>query len=200
MLISFQEYNLNTMSTKLIGPAFLAAASAPEGLWRGLVQEAARRDLVTARRTLLVVFLWQESYLPQETLVARVRYRLGPDCFGSNSALTFRRDMQAVKAILAASGFVLSYSRRAERPGYTIEGRPDLAPEIIQAIRGAAQEVDPRQIEAWNRLTAGQRLALSTRLSDDMLGMAVHRLMQERPELDRRAAQREVLHRYYQLA
>ncbi len=187
------------MPKSALSPVYLSVANLPEGLLRSALQETAARDFVTARRTVLLICLWQESYLTQSTLMTCVRYRLGIDCFGAASALTFRRDMQAVKATLAASGFELKYSRRPDRPGYYIQGRPDLAPEIQQAIRGAAQEVDSRQIEAWGKLSVAKRVALATRLADDMLSMAVHRLMQARPELDRRAAQREVLQRYYQL-
>jgi hypothetical protein len=107
--------------------------------------------------------------------------------------------MQAVKVTLATSGYRLQYSRQPDRGGYYIVGRPDLAPEIIQAIRGAVQEVDLRQIEAWRQLTVGQRVSLATRLSNELLSMAINRLRQERPTLDRRAAQREVLQRYYEL-
>lgn len=187
------------MSGSAVSPMCLAFANLPEGIWSALTQEASRRDLVTARRMLLIVMLWQESYLLQATLVQRVRYRLGPAAFGANSSLTFRRDMRAVKATLAASGYRLQYSRQPDRGGYYIVGRPDLAPEIIRAIRGAVQEVDLRPIEACTQLTVGQRVSQATRLSHELLSMAIDRVRQERPTLGRRAAQREVLQRYYEL-
>ncbi len=187
------------MKMKPVSQIFLLSANMPEAVWLALAHEATGRDLTTARRTLLLTQLWQENYQRQAGLVACVRYRLGLGCFGANSELTFRRDMQAVKAILAAAGYGLKYSRRPAKPGYYIPGRPDLAPETLQAIRGAVQEVDLRQIEIWRQMTPAQRVRLAMRLSADMLSMAVQRLMQERPALDRRAARREVLHRYYQL-
>lgn len=185
------------MSQKSLSLVTLASANLPPDLWRAIAYEATQRDLVTARRTLLLTLLWQENYQVQSILITRVRYQLGLDCFGANSALTFRRDMQAVKAILAAGGFEFRYSRRADRPGYYIPGRPDLAPEVQQAIRGAAEEVDPRQIEIWHRLTVGQRVQMATRLSDSVRSIAVQRLQQQQPGLDRLAAQRQVLRRYY---
>jgi hypothetical protein len=175
----------------------LRAANLPPDVWQALSLEAAGRDLVTARRTLLLALLWQQNYQIQSALIARIRYRLGLGSFGTNSALTFRRDMQAVKASLAAAGFELKFSRRAERPGYYIAGRPDLAPETVAAIRHALQEVDPRQVNIWRRLTAAQRVTLVTRSSNSVRTIAVQRLQQARPELDHSAARREVLRRYY---
>ncbi len=130
--------------------------------------------------------------------MTRAQRRLGRKCFGDSGALTFRRDMQTVKAILASQGHTLKYSRRPERPGYFIVGRPRLASETRKAIRGAAREVDPRQIEAFGRMTPSRRVEVATRLSDDLLRLAVGRLLLESRGLDRSAAQREVLHRYYQ--
>jgi hypothetical protein len=146
-----------------------------------------------------LTLIWQENYQDQATLVTRVRYQLGLDCFGANSALTFRRDMQAVKAILADGGFELKYSRRPERRGYYIPGRPDLAPEIATAIQHAIEEVDTRQIEIWRHMTVAQRVRMATGMSDSLRSIAVHRLRQAHPALDRLSAQREVLQRYYRL-
>ena len=107
--------------------------------------------------------------------------------------------MQAVKLILAASGQSLRYSRKTHRGGYYIEGSPELAPEVTRAIHGAALELDPHQMAVWARLAPGQRLRLATRLTDDLLAIAVGRRQQERPQLTRLEAQREVLHRAYRL-
>ena len=107
--------------------------------------------------------------------------------------------MQAVKLILAASGQSLRYSRKTQSGGYYIEGSPELAPQVTRAIHGAAQELDPRQIAVFGRLTPSQRLRLAARLTADLLTIAVGRLQQERPKLTRLEAQREVLHRAYQL-
>ena len=106
--------------------------------------------------------------------------------------------MQAVKLILAASGQSLRYSRKTQSGGYYIEGSPELAPQVTRAIHGDAQ-LDPRQIAVFGRLTPSQRLRLAARLTADLLTIAVGRLQQERPKLTRLEAQREVLHRAYQL-
>ena len=180
------------------GQAGAATDGLPPGLWRAALAEAATRDMVTARRLVLLALLWQEGYQTQASLLARAERRLGRECFGRSRALTFRRDMQAVKAILAAQGHTLRYSRQSARPGYLIAGRPDLTAEVRRAIRGAVEDVDPRQIEAFDRMTPGRRVQVAVRLSDDLLRTAAGQLMREQPGLGRPAARREVLHRYYQ--
>jgi hypothetical protein len=163
------------------------------------LDESFQRDPVTARRLTLLSLLWRESHQTQASLIPRTEARLGRGCFGQAAALAFRRDMQAVKLILAAGGQSLRYSRKAGRAGYHIEGRPELAPEVTRAIHGAAEELDPRQIAVFARLAPGQRLRLAVGLTDDLMTIAVRRLQQLRPELTRLQAQQEVLYRAYQL-
>jgi hypothetical protein len=170
-----------------------------EAVIRGALDEASQRDPVTARRLTLLILLSRENYQRQASLISRTEARLGRGCFGKAAALAFRRDMQAVKLILAASGQSLRYSRNTQSGGYYIEGLPELAPEVTRAIHGAAQELDPHQIAVFARLAPAQRLRLAARLTADLLAIAVGRLQQEQPELTRLEAQREVLYRAYQL-
>jgi len=169
----------------------------PEAVIQSALDESFQRDPVTARRLTRLTLLWGENYQMQASLISRTEARLGQGCFGKASALAFRRDMQAVKLILAAGGQSLRYSRKAESPGYYIEGRPELAPEVMRPIHGAAQELDPRQIGVFARLAPSQRLRLAARLTDDLMTMAVRQLQQQRPELTRLQAQQEVLQRAY---
>ena len=187
------------MSTSSAELALPAMRHLPEAVIRSALAEACQRDFITARRLTLLNLLWRESYQIQAGLITRTEARLGRGCFGQGAALAFRRDMQAVKRILAAGGHRLRYSRRPARAGYYIEGHSELAPEVTRAIHGAAAELDPRQITGFAQLTAGQRLGLATRLTADLLTMAVRQRQRERPELTSSAAQQEVLHRAYQL-
>jgi len=171
----------------------------PGAVIQSALDESFQRDPVTARRLTLLTLLWRESHQTQASLISRTEARLGRGCFGQAAALAFRRDMQAVRAILAAGGQFLFYSRKAGRGGYYIDGRPELAPEVTRAIHGAAEELDPRQIATFARLSPGQRLRLAMRLTEDLTATAVRRLQRERPELNRLEAQQEVLHRAYQL-
>jgi hypothetical protein len=107
--------------------------------------------------------------------------------------------MQVVKTILAQAGFRLKYSRRSKQAGYFVEGRPALSPELALAIAGAADEIDPHQIQQWARLTIRARLNLANTLSAEVLALAVRAERRLHPELAPEAARREVLHRYYRL-
>ena len=189
----------NGVSVRPIWRAMPTMRHLPGAVIQAALEESCQRDPVTARRLTLLNLLLRESHQRQASLISRTEARLGRGCFGQAAALAFRRDMQAVKLILAAGGQTLRYGRKAESAGYYIEGRPELAPEITRAIHGAAQELDPHQIAVFAHLAPGQRLRLAVRLTADLLAIAVHRLQQERPELTRLAAQREVLHRAYQL-
>jgi hypothetical protein len=164
------------------------------------VREATQHDRALARRMALVTLLWEESGLDRVGLVAQVESRLGKGCFGRQPALTFRRDMQVAKTILARGGFHLTYSRRPKQAGYFIEGRPVLSSEQARAIAGAAAEIDPHQIEQLARLTPKARLMLANGLSAEVLALAVRAERRLHPDLALEAARKEVLHRYYQLA
>jgi hypothetical protein len=170
-----------------------------DDLVRGVLDETAAHDPVIARRLTLLALIWQETYQTQASLVARTESRLGRGCFGQNKSLAFRRDMQTIKAILAREGFSLRYSRQRKDGGYYIVGRPILDHETLKAIRGAADEVDPHQIAIFSRMTPAQRLRLAARLTNDLLAIATRQYQKEHPGLSQLDAQREVLHRTYQL-
>ena len=164
-----------------------------------LLRDDLARDIVTARRAVLLSLVWQESFLSRAGLMARTQARLGRGCFGKAAEATFRRDMRALKAVLDTCGFRLKFSRRSGRGGYYIPGRPELAPELAEAIRAAISNVDPLLIEMAGRLTPADRVQQAGRLSDGLRRMAVRRLMAEQPGLALREAQQEVMHRYYRL-
>ncbi|RMD65485.1 hypothetical protein D6833_02900, partial [Candidatus Parcubacteria bacterium] len=66
----------------------------PPPIGQALLHDAARRDLVTARRKALCEILWRERYLTREGLIARVEALLGKNCFGRSAwEDTFYRDM-----------------------------------------------------------------------------------------------------------
>lgn len=171
----------------------------PSELGLALLKEAAARNPVTARRTALLSIVWQEGYFTSVGLMARTEAILGPGCFGKAAAAAFRRDMRALKRVLAAAGHELKFSRRVGHGGYYVAGRPELAPELAISIKAAVSDVDAHQIEIASRLTPADRVRQAARLSDGLRNMAVRRLMVERPDLTPQDAQREVLHRYYQL-
>ena len=164
-----------------------------------LLRDDLTRDIVTARRAVLLSLVWQESFLSKAGLMARTQALLGRACFGKAAEATFRRDMHALKAVLDSCGFGLKFSRRSGRGGYYIPGRPELAPELAEAIRAAMSDVDPLQIEMASQLTPVDRVQQAGRLSDGLRRMALRRLMAEQPGLTLRKAQQEVMHRYYQL-
>ncbi len=148
---------------------------------------------------MLLSLVWRESFLSKAGLMARTEALLGRGCFGKAAEATFRRDMHALKAILDSCGFGLKFSRRSGRGGYYIPGRPELAPELAEAIRAAISDVDPFQIEMATQLTPADRVQQAGRLSDGLRRMALRRLMAEQPGLTLRKAHQEVMHRYYQL-
>ena len=95
----------------------------PVDLRLGLLQEAQERDLVTARRAALLGLIWHESFLSATGLMARTEAVVGRGCFGKAAAATLKRDLRALKSVLASNGFALRFSRRAGRRGYFIPGR-----------------------------------------------------------------------------
>lgn len=132
-------------------PMFLPAQQA-------LLEDAAQRDLVTARRKLLVEFLSRERYLSREGLMARVEIVLGKDCFGDTSWQdVFYRDMRVVKKAFRAAGLALAYSRSIERPGYYLKGEDRLEQQVARQIEGAVLEVDPKQAAITRRLSPAER-------------------------------------------
>ena len=188
-----------TMTTIAYAGKSISENSVPAEVRLALLRDDLTRDIVTARRAVLLSLVWQESFLSKAGLMARTQALLGRGCFGKAAEATFRRDMRALKAGLASCGFGLKFSRRSGRGGYYIPGRPELAPELAEAIRAAMSDVDPLQIEMASQLTPADRVQQAGRLSDGLRRMALRRLMAEQPGLTLRKAQQEVMHRYYQL-
>ncbi len=174
----------------------------PESLLAAALGKLAEQDPVLQRRVTLMALLWEPGQQTQAGLVARAKARLGQGCFGRQPGLAFRRDMQFVKAALARSGYGLKYSRRAQHPGYVLQGQTaepgPHAAAIARDIVGAARELDPAQIAIWARLTPAARMRLANTLTRDVLSLAVTAQRQTRPEQSKAEAQQEVLHRYYQ--
>jgi hypothetical protein len=173
--------------------------SLPIDLRLGLLEDAIQRDIVTARRSMLLRLVWQESFLSGAGLIARTEAIVGRGCFGRAATSTFRRDIRALKALLKRAGFNLRFSRQAGRGGYYVVGRPELAPELARMIQAGMQDVDPKQIALAARLTPADRLQQAGQLSDGLRRMAVRRLQGEQPDLGLKEAYREVSHRYDQL-
>jgi hypothetical protein len=131
--------------------AFLPARQA-------LLEDAALRDVVTARRKLLVEILSRERYLTRSGLMDRVEMVLGRGCFGDASwEDVFYRDMKVVKASFKAAGFDLAYSRSKARSGYYLKGEEELGQRVTRQIRGAVAEVDSKQVDVTRKLTPAER-------------------------------------------
>jgi hypothetical protein len=125
---------------------------------QALLEDAAQRDLVTARRKLLVEFLTRERYLTRFGLIDRVEMVLGRGCFGDTSwEDVFYRDMRAVKVSFRAAGFDLAYSRNKKRQGYYLKGEGELGQSVARQIRGAVAEVDPKQVAVTRKLKPAER-------------------------------------------
>jgi hypothetical protein len=130
----------------------------PEITQRYLLQDAEKRDSVTARRSHLVRFLLRERYLTRESLMFRVESLMGSASFGDKSWKdNFYRDMRVVKAALKQAGFDLKYSRTGGRPGYYIAGEASLHPDVKKKIAGALGEIDQEQIEIYQRISPAQK-------------------------------------------
>lgn len=130
-----------------------------EHIYQVLLEDAASRDPVTARRKLMVDILSRERFLDRSALIARVEMVLGQGCFG-NSAWedVFYRDMRVVKKAFRAVEIELAYSRTKGKAGYYLRGKGEFSPKMVQQIRGAAAEVDPRQIEITRTLAPPERI------------------------------------------
>lgn len=132
-----------------------------------LLQDARKRDLVTARRALLLEFIWRERYLTREGLLWRVEALLGRGCFGASAwEDVFYRDIREVRRALKAAGYELRYSRRLEQPGYYLAGEPALCSEIATALRSCAADIDPEQIRIFRNMSVAERFQLGFSVSE----------------------------------
>jgi hypothetical protein len=130
----------------------------PETTQRYLLQDAEKRDTVTARRSHLARLLLRERYLTRESLMFRVEALMGFASFGKKSWKdNFYRDMCVVKAALKQTGFDLKYSRTGDHLGYYIAGEGHLHPDIKKEIAGALGEIDQEQIEIYRRISTAQK-------------------------------------------
>ena len=165
-----------------------------------ILEDAIQRDLTTARRAVLLEILWHERYLTRAQLMTRVGLRLGKDCFGVSAwEDTFYRDMHVVKQAFKAASYKLVYRRNKPQTGYYLEGQPALSPELQQILRSSAAEVDPRQIEIYQRLAAADRFRQGCSISDTARNVVAFRIRQENPKLSLAEANRVALQRAYRL-
>ena len=164
-----------------------------------ILQDAIQRDLPTARRAALLEILWHERYLTRAQLMARVGLQLGKHCFGTSAwEDTFYRDMHVVKQAFKAAGFTLSYQRTKPQTGYYLEGEPALSAELQQILHSSVAEVDPRQIEIYQKLTPADRFRQGRSISDTARKVVAFRIREENPKLSIVQANRIALQRAYQ--
>jgi hypothetical protein len=124
-----------------------------------ILNDAASRDTVTARRKRLVEILWHERYLTRAGLVARVEAELGKGCFGESAWKdVFYRDMRVVKKAFQAAGYQLIYSRSREKSGYYLREQDRVSSTLRKIIHGAVAEVDPAQVAITRQLEPGERV------------------------------------------
>lgn len=163
-----------------------------------ILHDAMQRDITTARRVTLFKILWNERYLTRAQLIVRTEYRLGRNCFGTSAwEDTFYRDMRVVKHAFQAAGYVLEYSRDRKNKGYYLKGQPALSPEFRQMVKASVEEVDQRQINIYQRLSAADRFRQGCSISDTARNVVAYRIRQENPELTVLEAQRLALQRAY---
>lgn len=163
-----------------------------------ILQDAIQRDITTARRAALLEILWHERYLTRAQLIARVGRRLGKNCFGASAwEDTFYRDMYVVKQAFKVAGLTLAYSRNKPQTGYYLKGQPDLSPELKQILHSSVAEVDPRQIEIYQRLTPADRFRQGCSISDTARTVVAFRIREENPSLSLAEAHRMALQRAY---
>ena len=130
----------------------------PQKITLALLQDTASRDLVSARRQLLIRTLWLERYITRNQLIERAEFELGKNCFGAKAwEDIFYRDMRFVKKAFAQAGYSIKYSRDGLSPGYYLEHQPPLHPLLKKGIRGALEELDDQQIEIYKKLSTEQK-------------------------------------------
>lgn len=130
----------------------------PVKIQSSLLQDAERRDPVTARRANMIRVLLRERYLTREALIQRVEFLMGFASFGKKSwDDNFYRDMRMVKVALKQAGYELKYSRRRDDCGYYLAGEPHLSIDVKKEIAGALCEIDDAQIQIYQRMDPAQK-------------------------------------------
>jgi hypothetical protein len=163
-----------------------------------LLQDAIRRDIVTARRAALLEILWHERYLTRDQLITRVEILLGKNCFGASAwEDNFYRDLRLVKQAFQAAGKQLRYSRSQQRPGYYLKGQPALSDDLQRILTSSMAEVDPGQIAIYQRLSISQRIRQGCSTSDTARTVVAYRILQENPGIDPAEANRLAINRAY---
>ncbi|MEJ2487986.1 MAG: hypothetical protein P8Y68_19895 [Anaerolineales bacterium] len=136
----------------------LIADVLPEKITHALLQDTASRDLVSARRQLLIRILWFERFITRNQLIERAEFELGKNCFGAKAwEDIFYRDMRFVKEAFAQASYSIKFSRDANSPGYYLENQPPLHPRMKKGIKGALEELDDQQIEIYKKLSPEQK-------------------------------------------
>jgi hypothetical protein len=170
----------------------------PAAMMPAILDDVIGRDITTARRVALLEILWNERYLTQAQLIARVELRLRKNCFGVSAwGDTFYRDMRFVKQAFEAAGYRLLYSRKKEQPGYYLDGQPALRFEIQQILKGSAAEVDQRQIDIYRKLSVAERFHQGCSISDIARKVVAYRIRQDNPKLSLMEANHIALQRAY---
>ena len=100
--------------------------------------------------------------------------------------------MALVRQSLAQAGYHLRYSRRANRPGYYIEGRPLLDEPIRRLIAPSIAEVDQERVLKLRNLTPAQRVQHALALNKTTERVATYNLMLRYPDLNEEKAKRMV--------
>ncbi len=154
-----------------------------------LLQDAAKRDLTTARRAALLQILLDERYLTRSQLMARVEGLLGAGCFGAAAwEDAFYRDMRVVKNALASAGFQARYSRSAALQGYYLTGQPTVSSRLGELLAHSAAEVDPAQMRIFRQMAPAERFRLGSSASDTALQAVAYRIRQQNPNLSQAEA------------
>ena len=149
-----------------------------------LLEDAIRRDRITARRAALLNILQHERYLKREQLITRVEGELGKGCFGKLAwEDTFYRDMQIVKRAFYAAGYRLAYRRNLKQSGYYLRDQPLISAGLSAKLAGSVAEVDPAQIAVFKRLSFGQRFQQGCSISNLARQVVVNQIRQRNPRL-----------------
>ena len=139
----------------------------PSEIQQALLQDAALRDIVTARRKHLLEILWENRYLTRAGLIARVEAMLKKGCFGASAwEDTFYRDMCVVRDAFQAAGYHLAYSRKKNRAGYYLRDKDKLSLTLQRVIAGAVAEVDRAQINISANFQPRERVQQGLSITD----------------------------------
>ncbi|RLD08787.1 MAG: hypothetical protein DRI65_01140 [Chloroflexota bacterium] len=147
---------------------------------QALLEDAALRDVVTARRKLLVEILSRERYLTRSGLMNRVEMVLGEGRFGDKAwEDIFYRDMKVVKNSFRVAGYELAYSRKKEQPGYYLKGEGEIGQDVVLQIKGAVAEVDPGQVAVTKTLSPAERAQQGLSITNLAHGVSAYRRSRE---------------------